>query len=85
MSELLNYFDNRQDDMLATLRAMVETESFTRDKAGVDRMIDLMQSHFTRLQADAIERFPQGGIRRFLARDLEQAGARQTLPLPGAR
>ena len=46
MSELLNYFDNRQDDMLATLRAMVETESFTRDKAGVDRMIDLMGISF---------------------------------------
>ena len=66
MSELLNYFDNRQDDMLATLRAMVETESFTRDKAGVDRMIDLMQSHFTRLQADAIERFPQSEFGDFL-------------------
>ena len=66
MSELLDFFSGRQPDMLDQLRAMVETESFTRDKAGVDRMIDLMQSHFTRLQADAIERFPQSHFGDFL-------------------
>ena len=49
-----------------TLRAMVETESFTRDKAGVDRMIDLMQSQFTHMQADAIERFPHSEFGDFL-------------------
>ncbi len=66
MSELLNFFHNRQDAMLELLRAQVETESFTRDKAGVDRMIDLLQAHFTRMGADAIKRFPQQDFGDFL-------------------
>ena len=66
MSELLDFFSGRQDAMLDLLRALAATESFTRDKAGVDRMIDRMEAHFTRMSADAIERFPQREFGDFL-------------------
>jgi glutamate carboxypeptidase len=66
MTELLDFFGERQDAMLDLLRALVETESFTRDKAGVDRMIDQMQARFTMMEADKIERIPQVDCGDFL-------------------
>ena len=66
MSELLEYFSGRQEAMLDLLRSMVETESFTRDKTGVDTMIDLMHDRFTHLEADVIKRFPQDEVGDFL-------------------
>ena len=52
--------------MLDLLRSMVETESFTSDKAGVDRMVDLMEARFQALAADKIERIHQSDFGDFL-------------------
>ena len=46
MSDLLSYFTDRTESMLDTLTEMVERESFTREKAQVDLLVDWMQERF---------------------------------------
>ena len=38
MNRFLQYAEGRSDEILATLKDIVELESFTSDKAGVDRL-----------------------------------------------
>ncbi len=66
MSELLNYFTDRTESMLETLTEMVGRESFTRDKAQVDRLVDWLAKRFQAMNADSIHRYPQGECGDFL-------------------
>lgn len=66
MSELLTYFTDRTDAMLDTLTDLVALESFTVDKAGVDRVIDWLQARFAAMQADSVDRFAQSTCGDFL-------------------
>ncbi len=66
MSELLNYFADRSDSMLDWLTEMVKRESFTPEKAHVDRLVDWMQARCQAMSADAIIRYPQESCGDFL-------------------
>ncbi len=66
MSELLNYFTDRTESMLEALTEMVSRESFTRDKAQVDRLVDWMGERFQAMNADSILRYPQGACGDFM-------------------
>ena len=66
MSDLLNVFRSRQQDMLALLTALVERESPTRDKDKVDRLVDLIESRLISLGADTVARIPQVDVGDFL-------------------
>ena len=66
MAELLQSFRNRQIEMLEFLTAMVERESFTRDKRMVDILVDFMEAKLNSLGADTVERLPQDEVGDFL-------------------
>ena len=66
MSELLNYFADRTESMLDALTEMVRRESFTREKAQVDRLVDWMGERFQAMKADSILRYPQETCGDFL-------------------
>ena len=51
MKELLDYADEHADEILATLREMVEIESFTADKSGVDTLSAYIRDQFEELGA----------------------------------
>ena len=52
--------------MLDLLTELVQRESFTRDKARVDKLIDFMESRFIEMNVDSITRCPQDGVGDFL-------------------
>ena len=66
MTDLLNTFMARREVMLEKLRALVERESFTRDKVGVDALVDLVEARLHGMNADAVQRFPQRDVGDFL-------------------
>ena len=66
MVQLLKYFNERQDEMLALLKEMVQHESFTREKVHVDRLVDYIEEKFKALAADSVTRFPQRDVGDFL-------------------
>ena len=66
MSDLLSYFTDRTESMLETLTEMVERESFTREKAQVDLLVDWMQERFQAMSADSVFRYPQEECGDFL-------------------
>ena len=66
MTQLLEYFKSRQSDMLDQLTAMVQRESFTRDKSKVDLLVDFMEARFQSIGADSVQRFPQSEVGDFL-------------------
>ncbi len=66
MSELLDYFKGQQDEMIDRLTTMVEHESFTRDKAMVDKLADYVVEQFEELNADSITRMLQDEVGDFL-------------------
>ena len=66
MSELLEYFSAQQEVMLDLLTSLVQRESFTRDKAQVDRLMGYMETVFHDMNADSITRFPQDEVGDFL-------------------
>ena len=66
MSELLQVFQSRRQQMLEFLAAMVERESFTREKAQVDDLVDFVEARLNQLSADAVVRLPQVEVGDFL-------------------
>ena len=64
--DLLQYFNCRRAAMLDLLVAMVERESFTRDKKQVDHLVDFMETRFEAIGASSVQRFPQRGVGDFL-------------------
>lgn len=66
MTNLLDYFKNRQSAMLDLLAETVQRESFTREKASVDRLVDFMGAQFESLGASSAQRYPQSEAGDFL-------------------
>ncbi|MDE2636535.1 MAG: M20 family metallopeptidase [Chloroflexota bacterium] len=66
MTDLLQYFRARQALMLDLLTALVERESFTRDKLQVDQLVDFLEAQFQARAAASIQRFPQPTVGDFL-------------------
>lgn len=66
MPQLMAYFNDRQDEMLALLTEMVERESVTSAKQQVDQLVDFMQARLKTLGAATIERFPNAEVGDFL-------------------
>ncbi|MCK6581201.1 MAG: M20 family metallopeptidase [Anaerolineae bacterium] len=62
MSELLQYFQSRQDAMVEMLTALVNHESGTKDKDKVDKLTDFMQAQFTELGASSVTRIAQSEV-----------------------
>ncbi|MCU0512781.1 MAG: M20 family metallopeptidase [Anaerolineae bacterium] len=59
MSELLQYFKDRQQAMVDLLIELVHYETFTQEKDLVDKLGAFMEAQFQALGAHRIERFPQ--------------------------
>lgn len=58
MSELLQYFVDRQDQMVELCKTLIHYETPTLQKTYVDQMVAFMEGQFIELGAE-IERFPQ--------------------------
>ena len=85
MTDLLQYFKLRRAAMLDLLTALVERESFTRDKKQVDQLVDFMASQFQALAASSVQKFPQHSVGDFLlAKWNEQASGKPYLFLAHA-
>lgn len=65
MSELLQYFQSRQQQMVDLLTELVNYESPTKDKALTDRLGAFMEQQFRSLGA-AVKRMPQTEVGDFL-------------------
>ena len=66
MTKLLDAFKKRQSAMLDLLTALVERESFTREKDSVDRLVDFLEARFHSLSPSSVQRFPQSDVGDFL-------------------
>lgn len=75
LTTLLEYFKNRETEMLSLLTEMVKRESFTSEKAGVDRLVDFMRARLQSLGADSVQRFPQGEVGDFLLAKWNEDGS----------
>lgn len=62
MSELLTFFQGRQEQMVELLKTLVSYETPTLGKAHVDAMGAFMEQQFRDLGADSIERIPQEAV-----------------------
>ena len=66
MTDWLAHFRARTDDMLALLRELVSRESFTADKAHLDRLADYLQGMLGDFGAERVTRLPQSEVGDFL-------------------
>ena len=66
MTDLLQHFISRRAAMLDLLAAMVERESFTRDKQQVDHLVDFMEALFEAYGAASVRRYTQKDVGDFL-------------------
>jgi glutamate carboxypeptidase len=58
MTDLLKYFRDRKQQMVDLLTELVGYETFTTEKAMVDRLGNWMERRFHELGADSVERIP---------------------------
>jgi glutamate carboxypeptidase len=79
MPELLDYANSHSDEILGTLRHLVELESFSTDKAGTDTLSAYIQDRLESLGA-AVRSVPQTAVGDHLIADFGQ-GENQTLVL----
>ena len=66
MTDWLAHFRAHTDDMLALLDEMVSRESFTADKAHVDRLADYLQGALGEFGAERVSRLSQRAVGDFL-------------------
>ena len=66
MKTNLAHFKNRQPDMLRLLAELVRRESFTREKASVDRLVSFIHTQLSSLGASSLQRYPQMEVGDFL-------------------
>ena len=59
MTDLVQYLKDRQQDMVDLLTEMVGYETFTPEKALVDRFGNFIEAQFKSLGASSVTRFPQ--------------------------
>lgn len=62
MSELLQYFTNRQQTMVDLLEQLVNHETFSQDKTKVDELTRFMEAQFNDLGATTVTRIPQAEV-----------------------
>ena len=70
MKEFLNYAENNAQDILGTLKTMVELESFTSDKQGTDALSDYLIQRLHGLGAE-ITVIPQDQVGNHVVADIE--------------
>jgi len=56
-AQLLDFFQSRFDESLDTLRQLVEMESHSHDKPGIDALVEFLAAEFSSLGAE-VERLP---------------------------
>lgn len=66
MSELLQYFKERRQQMVELLIDLVNHETFTQEKDLVDKLGAYIENKFRALGADSIQRYPQTEVGDFL-------------------
>lgn len=66
MSELLTYFKSQRQNMVDQLTELVHHESFTADKAMVDKLGHYMEGQFRALGASSVTRMAQNEVGDFL-------------------
>jgi glutamate carboxypeptidase len=79
MPELLDYANARTDEILGTLRHLVELESFSTDKAGTDALSTYIRVRLESIGA-VVQSVPQTAVGDHLIADFGQ-GESQTLVL----
>ena len=70
MKEFLNYAENNAQDILGTLKTMVELESFTSDKQGTDALSDYLIQRLRELGAQTTV-IPQDQVGNHVVADIE--------------
>lgn len=59
----VEYFQNRQNEIVRQIRKVVEVESPSRDEAGIRAVVDLLEARAKNISAvDSIERIPADGL-----------------------
>lgn len=66
MSELLQYFQSQKQQMVDLLTELIHFESFTQEKAMVDKLGVFLEKHFRALNASSVRRIPQSEVGDFL-------------------
>lgn len=79
MKEFLEYAENHAEDILGTLKHMVEMESFTSDKASTDALGGYIKRRLEEAEAQ-VRIVPQSGVGDHLVADVGE-GDQQTLIL----
>ena len=70
MKEFLTYAENNSQDILGTLKTMVELESFTSDKQGTDALSDYLIQRLHELGAETTV-IPQDQVGNHVIADIE--------------
>tara|TARA_B100001167_G_scaffold101964_1_gene62317 strand:+ start:413 stop:1543 length:1131 start_codon:yes stop_codon:yes gene_type:complete len=70
VKEFLNYAENNAQDILGTLKTMVELESFTSDKQGTDALSDYLIQRLHELGAETTV-IPQDQVGNHVVADIE--------------
>ena len=81
MTDLLNHFRAQRDDMLALLSQLVSRESFTADKAQVDRLVDFLADMLPASGAASLQRLPQPEVGDFLLAEWRGGSGKPALVL----
>jgi glutamate carboxypeptidase len=66
MAELLNYFKDQREAMVDYLTTLINYETFTTEKAYVDKLAAFMEADFRKLGASSVTRYPQEKVGDFL-------------------
>jgi len=66
MSELLEFFKDRTDDMINLLMQVVNFETPSHDPALVNKLVDFLEEYFSTVGADSVTRYPQDEVGDFL-------------------
>ena len=66
MSQFLDYFSAQQETMVDLLKEIISYETFTTEKAMVDKLGDFMEAQFKALGASSVQRIPQSEVGDFL-------------------
>ncbi len=66
MSDLLNFFEKERQTMVDLLTDLIAYETFTAEKAYVDKLGVFMEGQFSGLGASSIQRYPQTAVGDFL-------------------
>lgn len=66
MSELLEFYRARQQQMIDLLTALVNIESPSRDKSATDKLVDQVENLLNEMGTSSVTRFPQAEVGDYL-------------------